>query len=247
MSANTTPDGITYPVGTDAIAPLHTIFATMASTIQTAFNNRTWLRSVADLNALAALTGMPTGGQAVILDNSGVYQYSGSKWFQIDPGTFSTAALRDAAFAKASGAYLAIGATVYRSDKQRTETYFTTATGGKTVAGWYQTSGNPEIGLITAVKTLVNLVSVTKQGGVVTLDLSTNFAVATNGTQVASIPAPYWPPLQVLVPVGAYASGAITGFGQVLPDGTIYMAAASAPSLIGMSVSYRAVDTPVAD
>lgn len=105
MSANTTPDGITYPVGTDAIAPLHTVFAVMASTVQTALNNRTWLKALADLNALAAATGMPTGGQATIIDGSGVFQYTGTLWQQIDAGYFATTALRDTAFAKASGAY----------------------------------------------------------------------------------------------------------------------------------------------
>jgi hypothetical protein len=106
MSANTTPDGITYPVGTDAIAPLHTVFAVMASTMQTALNNRTWLKTVADLNGLAALTGMPTGAQAVVNDGCGVFQYNGTSWYQIDSGRFATTTLRDTAFAKASGAYL---------------------------------------------------------------------------------------------------------------------------------------------
>ena len=37
--ATTSPDSIYYPVGTDQVAPLHTVFATQASSVQTALNN----------------------------------------------------------------------------------------------------------------------------------------------------------------------------------------------------------------
>jgi hypothetical protein len=40
MSANTTPDNITYPVSTDQVAPLETVFATMAASIQAALSAR---------------------------------------------------------------------------------------------------------------------------------------------------------------------------------------------------------------
>lgn len=40
MSANTSPDNIVYPVSTDQVAPLETVFATMASSIQTALSNQ---------------------------------------------------------------------------------------------------------------------------------------------------------------------------------------------------------------
>lgn len=36
MSANTSPDNITYPVSTDQIAPLETVFATLATSVQLA-------------------------------------------------------------------------------------------------------------------------------------------------------------------------------------------------------------------
>lgn len=34
--ATTTPDNIYYPLGTDGVAPLHTVFANLASSVQTA-------------------------------------------------------------------------------------------------------------------------------------------------------------------------------------------------------------------
>jgi hypothetical protein len=40
MSANTTPDNIVYPVSTDQIAPLETVLATMASSMQTALSSQ---------------------------------------------------------------------------------------------------------------------------------------------------------------------------------------------------------------
>lgn len=109
MSANTSPDNITYPVSTDAVAPLETVFATMATSVQTALSN---FRSsklnlvVADLAALALVTGMSVGQLAIVTEGGAVFEYNGTTWVQQTIAQFSTTGARDTAYAKASSAYL---------------------------------------------------------------------------------------------------------------------------------------------
>lgn len=81
MSANTSPDSIVYPVSTDQIAPLETVFANMATSVQNALNTRAvkgyrW----ADATARAAQTGMVAGDLGYQIDNDTLYRYSGSAW-----------------------------------------------------------------------------------------------------------------------------------------------------------------------
>jgi hypothetical protein len=90
MSANTTPDGITYPTGTDAIAPLHTVFAVMATSIQNALNTKQLYRA-ASVTALNAMSGMSVGSVAVVASTPGVdvdmrwiYSTSGH-WIPLGP------------------------------------------------------------------------------------------------------------------------------------------------------------------
>jgi len=40
MPANTSPDNIVYPVSTDPVAPLESVFASMATSVQTALNSK---------------------------------------------------------------------------------------------------------------------------------------------------------------------------------------------------------------
>lgn len=87
MSANTSPDNITYPVSTDAVAPLETVFATMASSIQTALTNRNTNEFLiyATLSALNAVPGTVIGQHAYVnadgtASNNGDYYWNGTSW-----------------------------------------------------------------------------------------------------------------------------------------------------------------------
>jgi hypothetical protein len=113
MTANTTR-GITYPTGTDQVAPLHTVFATMATSIDTALGKIVF--KAADHTALAALTGMTTGDLASVTEGGAIFRYSGIAWVQATPATFASAASRDTAYAKASAVYRTPGAQVYLTD-----------------------------------------------------------------------------------------------------------------------------------
>lgn len=92
MSANTSPDSIVYPVSTDQIAPLETVFANMATSVQNALNTRAvkgyrW----ADSTARAAQTGMTLGDLGFQADDATLYRYSGSAWaiWERDSTTFT--------------------------------------------------------------------------------------------------------------------------------------------------------------
>lgn len=81
MSANTSPDSIVYPVSTDQVAPLETVFANMATSIQTALNGRAvknyrWANST----ARGSQTGMQAGDLGYQVDSGDTYRYSGSDW-----------------------------------------------------------------------------------------------------------------------------------------------------------------------
>lgn len=92
MPANTSPDNIEYPVSTDPVAPLETVFANMANSVQDAFDGfRTdWndfedSRAIqtfrwADAAARAAQTGMVAGDIGYQVDMGVQYRYTGSAW-----------------------------------------------------------------------------------------------------------------------------------------------------------------------
>jgi hypothetical protein len=120
MVANTTR-GITYPTGTDDVAPLQTVFATMATSIDTALGKLTF--RPADLAALAALVGMSPGDIATVLEGGAIFRYTGTSWVQATPASFSSSAARDTAYAKASGTYRVGTARVFRTDTNYEEMF----------------------------------------------------------------------------------------------------------------------------
>lgn len=103
MPANTSPDNIVYPVSTDAVAPLESVFATLAISIQNALNKHPF--ATADLASLAAITGMAAGDLAEVIEGGAIFRYSGTGWVQATAATFGSASARDTAYAKASGAF----------------------------------------------------------------------------------------------------------------------------------------------
>ena len=81
MAANTSPDSITYPTGTDQVAPLNTVFANMANSIQTAFNRRaTYTYRWANAAARTAQTGMRNGDEGYQVDTDVWYLRKGNAW-----------------------------------------------------------------------------------------------------------------------------------------------------------------------
>lgn len=79
--ANSTPDSIYYPVGTDSVTPLHTIFANLASSVQNALNKRQRFGYVwANATARAAQTGMSAGATGYQIDTKTEYLYDGTNW-----------------------------------------------------------------------------------------------------------------------------------------------------------------------
>lgn len=92
MPANTSPDNIEYPVSTDPVAPLETVFANMASSVQDAFdgfridwNNFENNRAIqtfrwADATARNAQTGMVAGDVGYQVDTGVQYRYIGAVW-----------------------------------------------------------------------------------------------------------------------------------------------------------------------
>ena len=150
------------------------------------------------------------------------------------------------------------GNQFWRNDKGRTETYFglynsTTNPGGKTTAGWYQTSGNAEVG-IAAAQAGVTIVysSVLKSNGFVTFELSVTLASINTATRLSTLPVGFRP----LSSNGARASGGIILSGdvptasvlQVLTTGEVY-GYSNPGSGVGLSscVTFKAIDTPVLD
>jgi len=79
--ATTTPDSVYFPLATDAIAPLHTVFANLASSTQTALNKRQRFTFVwANSAARTAQTGMVAGSTGYQVDTKDEYTYTGSAW-----------------------------------------------------------------------------------------------------------------------------------------------------------------------
>lgn len=92
MPAYTSPDNIQYPVSTDQVAPLETVFANMAQSTQNAFdgfridwNDFEANRAIqtfrwADATARAAQTGMQAGDRGYQIDTGVDYSYNGTTW-----------------------------------------------------------------------------------------------------------------------------------------------------------------------
>ena len=81
MAANTTPDSIVYPVSTDQVAPLETVFANLAASVQTALNRRAsydfrW----ANTAARTAQTGMRTNDIGYQIDTDIEFRFNGTTW-----------------------------------------------------------------------------------------------------------------------------------------------------------------------
>lgn len=100
MAANTSPDNITYPVSGDAVAALETVFATMASSVQTALT-RNGYSQYGTLAALQAVTGSRYGQHATVYADSTAafntdYYWNGTAWAYVVPivsaGSTTTAA-----------------------------------------------------------------------------------------------------------------------------------------------------------
>lgn len=97
MSANTSPDNIVYPVSTDNIAPLETVFSVMAGSVQDALDVRQahsykW----ANATARGAQTGMAAGDSGYQSDTDTYWNYNGTAWdytgstVQLKMGTVSS-------------------------------------------------------------------------------------------------------------------------------------------------------------
>ena len=97
------------------------------------------ITSIADLAALALLTGMTTGNLRVVQEGGALFEFNGTAWAQQTEATFGSSAARDSAYAKASSAFLTAGARVRRADKLWTEQYF--AASAIFAAGWFPVYG----------------------------------------------------------------------------------------------------------
>lgn len=104
MSASTSPDNIVYPVSTDSFGPLETVFATLATSVQTALSATKTYRT-ADLNSLGAIAGMASGALATVIEGGATFGYDGTLWQQKTEALFANTTIRDSAYAKAGGAY----------------------------------------------------------------------------------------------------------------------------------------------
>lgn len=92
MPANTSPDNIEYPVSTDPVAPLETVFANMANSVQDAFdgfridwndfedNHAIQTFRWADASERSSQTGMVAGDIGYQVDTGVQYRYTGSAW-----------------------------------------------------------------------------------------------------------------------------------------------------------------------
>lgn len=94
MPANTSPDNIIYPVSTDAVSPLETVFANMAQSVQDALTgNRTPYANVGALPGSAI-----TGQAALVLTTPGAWwQWDGAAWQMRGVAQFTDGTARDSA------------------------------------------------------------------------------------------------------------------------------------------------------
>lgn len=137
--AVTSPDNIWTPDSGDEYA-LTVDLAAMADTVQDALNLRGTL-VVSDLDELNAVASPHPGAVAVVLELGAIFRYSSAAvWVQATEASFSGAAARDTAYAKAGGVYKASGALVHRTDKGWTERWYPSSV--VPIEGWVPESGH---------------------------------------------------------------------------------------------------------
>lgn len=228
MVANTTR-GITYPTGTDQVAPLHTVFATMATSIDTALGKIIF--RPADLAALAAITGMLSGDIAIVAEGGALFEYNGTAWAQKTEAHFASATTRDTAYSKANGVYRVPSATVYRTDKDWWERYQAANTGftPNRPAGWYPYAGNMPTFMATA-----QFVDVPSNGGNLlaalteTYDPLNQFAIGQDVTVNRNVTLPLihgWWSISLFSRWGVSATGRRAA--SILLDSTTFSTAAA--------------------
>ena len=146
------------------------------------------------------------------------------------------------------------GNQFWRNDKGRMETYFglynlTSNPGGKTTAGWYQTSGNAEVGALTAVFGSITGYGLKKSNGLVTLTLpcTASFAAST-AYKITTLPAGFVPAVQVISGAGANTGSVVSGSAaQILTNGDVYMYSPAVATVVTTAISFYPIDTPVFD
>lgn len=150
MSANTTPDGIVYPVSTDQVSPLETVFANMANSIQTAFNTRgTYNYRWANAAARTAQTGMRNGDYGFQIDTNAQYRYMLSNWMPTNPTVRmyrNTGTPNDYYFGPGGTAFFPMDVVSFNDS---TALYDTTTNNGRVTvkqAGVYQITGRVRYG-----------------------------------------------------------------------------------------------------
>ena len=195
----------------------------------------------------------PYTGQTIIeTDTRNTMYWTGARWAPMDlvPNAGSST-IRDVLYPAPVA-----GNQVLRIDRGRIEQYFAVGVGGRTTAGWYQTSGNPEVGVFIYnapygdSSATVGLTTVEKSNGFVTVCLNaTKGGTVTTGDQVGTLPVGFRPrPTQSRVD---FAGGSNTASSQnyIARDNgiiNVYNPIASPTGAFG-TVTFKALDTPVAD
>ena len=181
--ATTTPDSIYYPVSTDQIAPLETVFTSLATSVQTAFNahKQITVATAAALNALPLAT--YPNYLAYVSGNGSLWYNTGTKWQLANEPVVASSAARDALYTVSGIATVTQGDQVFRNDLGYTETYYglynvSTNPGGRTPAGWYGAQRN--MGLVPMIPTVTaptaGTVTVTANG-IVTATAASNVSI----------------------------------------------------------------------
>lgn len=81
--ATTVPDSIFYPQGEDQIAPLQTVFSTLAASVQTAFTKRQrYSYAWSNVTGRNNQTGMAAGSTGYQRDTKTEYVYDGVSWVE---------------------------------------------------------------------------------------------------------------------------------------------------------------------
>ncbi len=110
MTTLTSPWNLPLFGAGDSVAPLEGNFNLISNALNTSLSSA--FAAPADLDGLAAVTGMVAGSVALVLDSGATFRYNGVHWVQATPATaFISLALLSTAYAKGAGAYLVAGAT----------------------------------------------------------------------------------------------------------------------------------------
>lgn len=190
----------------------------------------------------------PFTGQSIIeSDTRNTMYWSGARWVPLDtvPNAASPA-IRDVLYPTPVA-----GNSVLRTDKGRVDQYFALGAGGRTTAGWYQISGNPEVGILTAASGVtLTTYSLIKDNGKVLLEATTAVASISTAKLLTTVPAGFRPIQQSRSSAGIVNPSDIptASVVQVLPTGEVYAYSNPAGTTGAIfSLAYRAVDTPVSD